>query len=41
MGSWVERTHSKPVAGRLGEEVAMDWVVPYLHVDKPGGTNGK
>ena len=43
MGSQVERTHSKVVAGGLGQ--ARQWLVeqavPHLHADKLGGTTGE
>ena len=51
IGSWVERTHSKAVAGVLGQarqwmvDQARQWladsVVPHLHADKLGGTTGE
>ena len=38
MGSWVERTHSKAVAGGLAEVVACSLGSPRSRADKPGGT---
>ena len=43
MGSRVERTHTKAVAGGPGwaSRWLVDWVVPHSHADKPGGTTGE